>query len=335
MKIKKEAKIGFVITLAIFLLFWGMNYLKGKNILKRKNIYYVVYDKIEGLQVTAPVLINGFKVGLVDDVYLNESDINQITVELAINKNIKIPENSVASIFSSDLMGTKSIKIISSNSDLRHKEGDTLIPAVEADLTEQVSIQMLPLKHKAEDLMKDMQEAIEIIKYVFNENTRNNLDKSFESIKLTIYNLENTSLTLDTLLKTEKVKLSQIFSNIESISTNLKNNNAEIKHALANFSSISDSIAQANLKSTINNIQSTFIQLAAITEKINNGEGSIGQLVNNDTLYYNIEAATLNLDALIKDIKLNPKKYVHFSIVDKGKTVYISEEGKIVEKNNK
>ncbi len=337
MKIKlyKEAKIGIVVTLAIVLLIWGLSFLKGNNILNRKYIYYAIYDRIEGLEETAPVLINGFKVGVVGDVYINKTDINKIMVEFAIKRDIKLPKKSIASIFSMDLMGTKGVKIILSDNETFHNYGDTLISEVEADLTEQVSIQMLPLKKQAEDLMKEMQEALEVVKYVFNESTRDNLAKSFESIKLTIYNLEKTSFTIDTLMQNEKTKLSNIFANIESITQNIKNNNQEISEAIQNIASISDSMAKANILTTLNNIESSVLQLSEITEKINAGEGSIGQLVNNDTLYYNIESATRNLNALIEDIKMNPKKYVHFSVIDMGKTVYELDEEKIKLKNRK
>jgi len=337
MKIKfyKEAKIGFIVTLAIVILIWGMSYLKGNNLLKRKYIYYAIYNRIEGLEETAPVLINGFKVGLVKNIYINENNIDQITIEMVVKRDIKIPKNSTANIFSSDLMGTKAVKILLTDSVMLHKYGDTLRSEVEADLTEQVSIQMLPLKKQAEDLMQEMREALEVIKYVFNENTRDNLSKSFESIKLTIYNLENTSYTLDTLMQSEKIKLSNIFTNIESITRNINKNNKEISLAIQNISNISDSIAKANLLTTLNNIENSLLQVSEITEKINIGEGSLGQLVNNDTLYYNIESATKNLDALIEDIKMNPKKYVHFSVIDMGKTIYELDEKKIKLKNRK
>ncbi|MFC2136664.1 MlaD family protein [Bacteroidota bacterium] len=337
MKIKfyKEAKIGLIVTLAIVILIWGMSFLKGNNILKRKYIYYAIYERIEGLEETAPVLINGYKVGLVNKVYIDKADINHITIELAIKREIEIPRNSIAIIFSSDLMGTKAVKILLTDSLSRHEYGDTLISKVEADLTEQVSIQMLPLKKQAEDLMQEMQEALEVIKYVFNESTRDNLSKSFESIKMTIYNLEKTSYTLDTLMQGERTKLSNIFSNIESITQNINKNNTAITQAIQNISNISDSIAKANLLTTLHSIENSLLQISEITEKINVGEGSIGQLVNNDTLYYNIESATKNLDALIDDIKLNPKKYVHFSVIDMGKTVYELDEEKIKLKNRK
>lgn len=337
MKIKfyKEAKIGIIVTLAIVILIWGMSYLKGNNLLKRKYIYYAIYDRIEGLEETAPILINGFKVGLVKEVYIDQADIDHITIELAIKRDIKIPKNSIASIFSSDLMGTKAVKIVLSDSLAYYNFGDTLISEVEADLTEQVSIQMLPLKRKAEDLMKEMQEALVIIKSVFSDTAQMNLVKSFESIKITTENLKNTSYTIDTLMQSEKIKLSNIFTNIESITQNIKKNNKEISLAIQNISNISDSIAKANMLSTLNSIENSLLQISEITEKINIGEGSIGQLVNNDTLYYNIESASKNLNALIEDIKLNPKKYVHFSVIDMGKTVYELDEEKIKLKNRK
>ncbi len=203
LKIRKEAKIGILVFIAIAILVWGMNYLKGINILSSKDKYYVVYDRIEGLQRTSPILLRGYKIGFVGDIYFNETN-NNIIVELMIDNNFKLPKNTIASIFSSDLMGTKAVKFLLTDSTTYHSVGDTLLPMVEADLTEQVSVQMLPLKNQAEDLMKDMQEALVVLKQLFNEKTRDNLTRSIESVKSTINNLNNTTSAIDELLNSEK-----------------------------------------------------------------------------------------------------------------------------------
>jgi phospholipid/cholesterol/gamma-HCH transport system substrate-binding protein len=172
-----------------------------------------------------------------------------------------------------------------------------------------------------------------VIQNIFNENTRENLSKTFASIKLTIENLEHTSFTLDTLMQHEKWVLARIFANIESITNNLKNNNEMLTKIITNFSAVSDSLAKSDIKSTIYNANLALTQANEIIGKINRGEGSLGLLINNDSLYRNLDNASRNLDLLLQDLRENPKRYVRFSLFDFGRTVVVDENGKKVKKS--
>ncbi|NOZ46511.1 MAG: MCE family protein, partial [Chlorobi bacterium] len=293
------------------------------------------YDKVDGLEKSADVLINGFKVGQVRNIYFHENDISKLIVLFAIDKDFNIPLNTTARIYSSDLMGTKSIELILSKSKKYYVSGDTIQGTLEESLKDQVSLQMLPLKKKAEDLMQEIEEAIAVVKYVFNEKTRDNLTKSFESIKFTIKNLETSSYTIDTLVQSEKSKLAHIFTNIELITDNLSQNNEALTNIFQNLSSISDSLAKSNVKTALISAASALEKLDSIINKINSGSGSLGLLVNNDTLYYNLEDAAYNLDRLVEDLRINPKRYVHLSVFDVGKTVYTTDKDKKAQRNEK
>ena len=313
MKIQQEVKIGFVITLAIALLIWGMNFLKGRNILSGNERYYIVYERIEGLVETSPVLFRGYKIGQVDNIHFKEPKKDKLIVEISIEKHMRLPLNTQAIIFSSDLMGTKAIKLSIPEITQYHEPGDTLVPVVEADLTEQVSVQMLPLKNKAESLMKEIQDALTIIRLLFNEQTRDNVIKSVESIKNISVNLEKTSSKFDTL------KFESIIANIESITRNIKNSNKDVNVAIKNLSNISDSIAKSDLSATIEGFKLAISQLSAIANQINKGQGSLGMLINDESLYMRLDGVVGDLDTLVQDISNNPKKYVHFSIFGGGK----------------
>jgi phospholipid/cholesterol/gamma-HCH transport system substrate-binding protein len=183
--------------------------------------------------------------------------------------------------------------------------------------------------------MLSIDSVMSVIQNIFNENTRDNLSKTFSSIKETIKNLERTSISLDTLMQNEKYVLARIFANIESITSNLKNNNEKIALIINNFSAISDSLQKANIKETILNANSALGQANSILGKINRGEGSFGMLINNDTLYKNLENASRNLDILMQDLKENPKRYVHFSLFDFGKTTIVDESGNKIKKKDR
>ncbi|MCK4662174.1 MAG: MCE family protein [Bacteroidales bacterium] len=325
-KISRNTKIGIVLVITSAIFIWGINFLKGIDIFKKENNYYAIYNKVDGLVVSSSVQINGFDVGQVMDIYFHEDNSGRLVVNFAIGSEYKLPIHSTARIISSDIMGTKAIQLIYGDSVNCHQHGDTLIASIEESLKDQVSIQMLPLKTKAEDLMQEIEEAIVIVKLLFNEKTRENLEKSFESIKQTIQSLETSSYRLDTLMLNEKRKLSRIFTNIESITTNLNNSNAELTNILNNFSNISDSLAKSQIKNTIDQAHAALYEINKIIERINKGEGSIGLLLNNDTLYYNLENATYNLDKLLEDLRVNPKRYVHFSLFNMGKKAYKADE---------
>jgi phospholipid/cholesterol/gamma-HCH transport system substrate-binding protein len=334
-RIKTEVKVGIIVLLTAGAIIWGFYFLKGRDLFRNEDTYCAIYSNIGGLGESSPIIVNGLKVGLVRDVrFVNDTNRN-IFVSFSLPKGYKIPILSQAEIYSLDLMGSKGIRIILKDTNVFHTPGDTLIADLEKDLKEQVSAQVLPLKIKAEELLKSIDSVMTVIQYILNENTRENLAKTFTSIKQTIQNLEHASIALDTLMQNEKSKLSRIFTNIESISQNLRNNNDKLTNAINNFSAISDSLAKSDLKNTIYNANKALADANVILEKIKKGEGSMGMLINNDSLYNNLERASLNLDKLLQDMRENPKRYLHFSIFDFGKTVIVDEDGNKIKKNQR
>ena len=312
MKISREIKIAIVFIAGLALLYWGINFLKGKDLFRKERTFYAVYDKVTGLVKANPVLVNGFRVGQVEDMYFHPNNSGKIIVVLTItNNDLVIPSNTVARLFSSDLLGSKAVELQLGNATAEAKEGDTLTTLIEGSLTEEV---IQPIKVKFEKVMVSLDSVLLIINEVFNEKTRDNLEQSFESIRLTINNLEHTTYNIDTLVSAQKHNLSDIIANVQSISDNIKNNNDKITNIITNFSAISDTVAKSNIASTINNADKSLKEFSEIVAKINRGEGSLGMLVNNDSLYNNLEKSSKELNELIEDIKLNPKRYLNFSV---------------------
>jgi len=334
-KISNEVKVGFLVVIAIGLLIWGYQFLKGRNIFENRNTFYAVYDRVDGMEESDPVFINGLKVGIVSNIYFHPNKSGRIVVKLLVDKAYQIPDSTTAEIYGVGIMENKAVRLNLTKYKKYYKSGDTLISKTAQDLKAQVSAQMLPLKAKAEELMLSMDSVMSVIQNIFNENTRENLSKTFESIKTTVLNLEHTSISLDTLMQNEKYVLARVFANLESITNNLRNNNDQITKIMSNLAMISDSLQQSNIKSTILNANSVLSQANKIIGKINRGEGTFGLLINNDTLYRNLENASRNLDKLMQDLRENPKRYMHFSIFDFGRTTIIDENGNKVRKRDK
>ena len=314
MKIKKEVKIGFLFIATLAIAIWGLNYLKGKNVFTKQRLLYAVYDNINGLQVSNPILVKGFKVGMVKDIHFTNDSNPRIAVIMSITSDIKIPKKTIAKIFSEDLLGSKAIDLVFSKSNQYVENGDTLKSDIQASLGDEVSKQVLPVKLKAEKLMASLDSILASVQYIFNENTRDNLRQSFESIRITIDKLKNTLTNVDTLMTEQRTNLSSIISNVQSFTSNLKKNNQEIDNIINNMSTLSDTLVKLQIGKTVNNANKAISDISNIIEKVNSGKGSLGMLINNDSIYRNLNASSKELNDLLKDIKLNPHRYVHVSV---------------------
>ena len=303
MKIYKETKIGFFIVLIIAFFFWGFNFLKGRNLFTTHQQYYAIFNNVAGLQKSSVVSTNGYKIGTVSEISFLKGDATKIVVEISVERQFKLPKNSVVEIFSSDIMGTKAVNLVFSNSHEIASQRDTLPSRVADDLSSLVSKQIIPLKDKAEHLIVSIDSVMQIVNHTLTPKTQQSI--------------QNSIFALEQLIVSEKQKINEILSNIESISGNLKNSNQSITNITKNLSSISDSIATSNLKKAIDQAGLALAQTNQILTKINSGKGSIGKLVNNDSLYNALNHSMMDLDSLLIDLKSHPKRYVHFSVFGK------------------
>jgi phospholipid/cholesterol/gamma-HCH transport system substrate-binding protein len=314
LKFSKEFRIGFLFILATAILVWGFSFLKNKNILYKERVLIAVYKNVNGLNPSNPVYINGVKVGQVDKVYFDPSLDGDIIVELVFTDKFPVPRNSTAKIFSVDLMGSKGVEILLGPGREYAVNGDTLQTDVETSLKDAVNQQILPLKLKAEDLLSSIDTMVVAVQGIFNKDALADLNASIKSIRQTMKNLENTTQNLDTLVLMQSGRLSSILYNIDMITRNLNNNSNEISRVLGNLATLSDTLAQANISGVIQNIDKTFTNLAQVMEKVDKGEGTLGLLINDDKLYNDLNKAVLELNNLVEDIRLNPKRYVRVSV---------------------
>jgi len=316
----KELKIGLLAVTAIIALVFGVNYLKGINILNDNRNFYAVYENIGGLQVGSPVMVNGYKVGMVSNIDLLFEKNQNLLVSISIDKEFDISTNTVCKIVNQDLMGTKGIALMVGDTDELASIGDTLISGIEGSLQDEVNAQILPLKNKAESLIGSIDSVMMIVTAVLNKDTRESLRNSLQSLDKTFSLMTSTMMKVDSMVMINDNRISKVIQNLESITSNLESSNGEIKTILTNFASISDSLAKSDIATTLRNV-------SEITTKINNGEGSIGLLLKDDKIYANFEKSTRELAALLEDIKKHPSRYVNFSIIGGGKP-YVQPKSK-------
>lgn len=312
MKISREVKTGILALVAIFLLIYGYSFLKGSNIFKTSRTFYVLYNNVEGLPISAPVTINGFTIGNVKKIdFINNEGTLIVTFDL--NRDFQFSKTSTIRIYSTSLIGGKALAIIpNSQTTNLAKTGDTLYGEIEKGMMETVTGNLKPLEKRIYAALDGLDELLINVNSILDDKTKYNLKEAVSNLNTTMASFKNTSATLDELLSVNKTKLNQTFSNLEMTSEN--------------FAKFSDSLAQVDIQKLTASLEETIENFNSVMSKIENGEGSIGKLINDDELYNNLEGASEELEELLKDLKENPKRYMHFSVFGKKSKEYESSE---------
>jgi phospholipid/cholesterol/gamma-HCH transport system substrate-binding protein len=313
-KKSKPFLIGLTFIIAIVVFVWGFNYLKGRDLFKKQMFLYAVYPTVNGLVTAKPVYINGLRVGQVNKLYFSEDLSGKIVVQLLIQTKFPIPKNSVAHIFSADLMGSKSIELKLGDSPEIAQNGDTLPTSVEKTFMEEVNKQIKPLKVKAEMLLSSIDTLVDAFNAVMTEASVRNLESSLRNLRLTIKNLAKTTSNVDEMVNTEIDTVKSILNNADSLIISLNQNTKDVSNIITNMSDLSDTLMTINYSEMVRNINQSLNNINNITQKIEQGQGSAGKFINNDSLYLELNKSAEELNKLLRDIRENPKRYVKFSL---------------------
>ncbi|WP_166335108.1 MlaD family protein [Sphingobacterium chungjuense] len=314
MKISNETKVGALTAIAIALLFIGYSFLKGNDVFTSENTYYTEYNNVDGLSASKPVMVNGYQIGRVSSLKLQDN--GKIRAEFKIKNDYAIPSNTVARIVSADLLGSKAIVFELGNSTTMARDGDPLLSDIQANLMEKVE----PLQHKVENLVVKLDSVLSAVNTTLDDEFQRDFKQSLRSISVSLSNVEKITNDVEGLVGSERMRLAKIMMNLESITNNFKRYDGQINSILNNLDTMSNNLAQVQVKETVDNANKAMQEVHAITQKIQNGEGSIGLLLNDDQLYNNLNNASLNLDNLMKDVKENPGRYIRLSIFGKKDT---------------
>jgi phospholipid/cholesterol/gamma-HCH transport system substrate-binding protein len=331
MKSRVFVRVGILFIATLVILFWGLNYLKGKNIFSSDRSFYALYQKVGGLTRSSPVTVNGFQVGQVRKIELSSNQTDLIEVKFSVSyPSIKIPKGSTARIYSVDLMGTKGISLELSKDVEGLSPNDTLSGTIEGDLRDQVNAQMLPLKIKAETLMSSMDSVLYAIQLVFDQSNRENLAESFSSINQTLNNLESASRFLNDYVRNESTKISAILRKADSLGQGLLDEKGELQTFIENLRQFSDSLAVVPINETFASFRLALEHIQLLTNKIADGGGSLGKLIISDSIYNAVLATNSSLNRLIEDIRIHPGRYVRVSLLDKSRSVYSANDSELV-----
>lgn len=308
-RIKREYSIALMMIGAIALLWYGISYLKGLNLLGGRDVYYAKYNNLAGIATASPVLYNGAKVGQVVGIRLLPDSAGTWLVTIQIdNRTLRVTRGSKAEIYSSDFL-TRAIRILPGPGE-EAQRGDTLLSGSEASITDALNQQIDPIKRKVEGMMVNLDSVITALQAVFNVKAQQDIDSGLSSLRGTLENLEHASGRLDALLASESEGIRSTLDNLNKLSTTLAGNSEELDRIFANADSITTALADGRLKKMLGDLGVVSEQLKGTLTRLNEGQGTLGKLLKDDSLYNNLNVASRELDMLLEDIRMNPNRYV-------------------------
>ena len=307
----KELKTGIIAVIIIGISIWGFNFLKGQNLLDSgSRTFKVEYAKIGGLSKSSTVTINGLKVGKVDNIEFDTSleKRGHLLVTFIIDNDFEFSKRSIVKIYSPNPLSGSNLAIIPNYEGDMAMSGDLLQGEMEESLFTSIGERLNPLQQKIESVIVKTDTLFSGLNKVLSDNTINGINTS----------IANLSATIIDIRKTIEVVNSMVTDNQENLKITIENT----RNITANFSKVSENINAVDFKKIIAKADEAVGNFNEMSKKINAGEGTLGQLLNDKRMYDNLEAATGELEQLLRDIKLNPKRYIHFSVFGKRQLPY-------------
>ena len=303
MKISTEIKAGIIGLVTIGVLIWGINYLKGRNILRQTLAIYALYQDASGLETSAPVYMDGIKIGYVDEIRYYPANVPPVTLLLQIEKNYPLPLGSLAELFSADLMGTRAIRIISSRKKEHLKLLDTITTRVVPDMFTNLQSEITPVLRQIKGVANSFDSLAHTLERVVGS----------ESLGQTIDHMAGASNALKNLLE-EGGSLDRSMKNLDEFSSMLNEQDKEMVSLIQNLNEISQSIKEAEVDQLLLSVRSFSDQFSKLLAQVNSGGGSAGKLFYSDSLVLHLETLISDLDLLIRDLQEHPERYLRFSV---------------------
>ena len=305
MKISQEVKVGLLAIVTLLMLFFGFNFLKGSDFFSSNHKYTVVYDNIDGLTASNPVQINGLTVGQIRNIRILQDQGNKLLVTVEIRSGIRVTKGSRAVLADDGLLGGKLIRLGINPGAPELENGGMLISAKESGLSALIKERTLPVLNNVDSLTYQLNRVV------------GQFDQTGVVLNRTLESANAGVRTLDLAIKENRVGLKATLDNVNRLSNSLVETEKQLKPILSKADTFADSLQGLQLKQTLGSVNKTVDNLQKILGAINEGQGSLGKLTTNDSLYRNVNATTASLEKLLTDLRENPKRYVHFSLFGK------------------
>jgi phospholipid/cholesterol/gamma-HCH transport system substrate-binding protein len=300
--------------LAITLLVLGFNFLKGKSLFKTGTFVYGKFKQTKGIMVSNPVIVNGLQVGTVYELQETNKSIDTVVVAIKLNKEYNIPVNSLATIKSNPL-GTASIEISMGNSRNYIKNHDT-IPTIDAPgMFGEVTTKLTPVVDQVKVTVQTLDSVLRNVNSVFDPYTKNNMQDVIANTNRLTASLLLSAAAFQKIMNDQNGALVKSMENVNSFTRNLASNNDKINATLGNLQTTTGNLSKADINGTVASLQTSVERLNAAVSKMDSKDGSIGLLLNDTQIYDNLANTTRSLNTLMDDLRVNPKRYVSFSLI--------------------
>lgn len=316
MTVSNETKVGALTAVAITLLILSFNFLKGKTLLKTGNYLYAKYTDTKGVKISNPVYVNGFQVGAVADIENADPTLKSLIVAIKLTDVYDIPKNSIA-VINENPLGTPSIEIKLGNSTTFLQQGDTLQTAESKGLLSGVMDKLGPVTAQLEKTIETLDVVLKNINSVFDPQTKNNLQSVIANVNKTTESLVVSSASLQQMLNQQTGTIAQSMNNVNKFTKNLSDNNEKITQTLTNVTKTSENFAKADLAGSVEQLKAAIGNLNKLVEKVSSTDGSLGKLMNDKTLYNNLNNTIRSANILVDDLRVHPKRYVSISVFGK------------------
>ena len=317
MKLSNEMKVGLLTAMALTCLILGFNFLKGKNVFKTGNFLIAKYSNTKGILVSNGVFVDGFKVGSIYEIESADPNLKEIVVTIKLNGNYNIPKNSIASIEES-MLSSPTMHIIMGNDTHYFQSGDTITTSDNPSLLSSLGSKIAPVGDQLKATLVSLDKVLNNANSLLDTDSKNNLKQSIANLTTITTSLTASSEAIQAMLNAQSGAIIQTMSNVNSFTKNLANNNEKVTRSMANLEKTTENFANADIDGMINSLKKTTNSLNEILEKVNSKDGSIGMMMNDKTLYNNLNNTIRSANILMDDLKVHPKRYIHiFGKADK------------------
>ncbi len=324
MKISNETKIGIMAIVGVAMLVIGFKYLKGSGIFKKEKHIYAVYADVQGLKQSNPVVINGLQIGRILSLD-GGKDMKRILVTVSLTKDVNIPSNSLA-VINPNLLGSPTMEIQLGDAKTFLKNNDTLLTTLSGGAFDEAMKIINPVLYEVKNAVKSLDSVLTTVTTVFDVRTKDNIQSILANVNAATASFVVTSHSLQKLVDVQNGALSQSLENMKSFTSNLNSNNSHLDSIMLNTQAFSKKLSKLDLQRTLDTLQLAINNFKAGAEKINSKDGSLGLLLNDKTLYHNLESTSDKLNILLDDVRVHPKRYVNISIFGKkDKGDYLTE----------
>lgn len=316
MKISKEIKVALLGIVALVILYFGFKFLKGAELFSDTRTYYVVYQNVDGLTASNPVMLNGVQVGSVQHLKLMPKEHNNILVEIEVGEELQIGDSTIAALASSDLLGSKAITLYLGNSKKLYKGGERLLSFNEKSIADMLTTKAVPVIDKVDTTLARVNRLLD--------------SEAKENLQLILANTQATTEVLNAMLRANQGNINEITSNTNKLMASLIKTQRHIDRMALNMAEITDTLKQAEVNKLVDNANKAVVEMQQTVAKLNSNQGSMGKLMNDDALYQNMTRSTEALNMLLRDIQAYPKRYVQFSLIGRKDKYKIDATGRVI-----